>query len=382
MFITLCLPLDDQFNHERSLPRLSPDAYILHGRGDVMNQSYLTIRYYALAGTMLAATMLPSATAYAATVTSTGNETWAGTAAQTSANVPTARLDDNLFINGSHTISILNNGVANDGRGTSLMSVGTVTDSGAVNSVLRFEALNGPLTASVVSITDIQSLQAVTTSGHQASISVNGNVSLDNALSMTSSLAGSPLTLSITGNASANTATIQSTSTGTTRLSVGGNLSTTGAITLDSSANQSVLQLNGSIAQTVSGVIQGNSAGQGTVSITNTHANGVTFNNSIGAANSIHSIVIGSGTSNTKAQFKANVRTSNGITLGDGGGTVQTATAVFDMAGGGITINGTINSDGTDTGNVTIQGNNWATVTSSWGQTGNWAPSPCPMRQG
>ena len=64
-------------------------------------------------------------------------------------------------------------------------------------------------------------------------------------------------------------------------------------------------------------------------------------------------------------QFDKDVKTANGIILGNGSAAVITST--FDTTAGAMTIGGKVNADATATANVVVQGGHTATTNTAWG---------------
>ena len=106
-----------------------------------------------------------------------------------------------------------------------------------------------------------------------------------------------------------------------------------GTITLTDSDD--VANFNGSVAQTVTGIIDGGAANLGIVNINNSHASGVTFATDVGnsAGNGIAQVNIGTTDGNdTLAIFNEDV-TATAIVLGDGDTTTtDTRTAKFAVS--------------------------------------------------
>lgn len=142
-------------------------------------------------------------------------------------------------------------------------------------------------------------------------------------------------------------------------LAIGGDLHSTATVV----ANTKTLAFNGATAQTVSGLIDGDGAGQGNVLVSN--AAGVTFNGAIGTNNAPALITVAGSNADAAATFKA-VTSATAIVLGDGADT-NTNTVTFDGTTAGFAVTGTVNGTAGDTDNVVITGGNMITTAGIWG---------------
>jgi len=143
------------------------------------------------------------------------------------------------------------------------------------------------------------------------------------------------------------------------------------------------LTFDGSTAQTISGLIDGDAAAEGDIIIANT-SGGVTFTGIIGGTNKVDTITVGSGSTGSVATFDAAVSTTNGIVigvegadadntttssatfkaavasaivLGAGATAADTNTAIFDATGASFSVTGAISGgNAADTNKVSIIG--------------------------
>lgn len=150
----------------------------------------------------------------------------------------------------------------------------------------------------------------------------------------------------------------------------------TGSITLQQDlGTTATARFSGNVAQTVTGIITTNSAGSGTLSITNTHASGVTFNSAVGQT-SIDQIIIGDTLVHTGsvASFNSTVDATvitigtNGVGGGEGEDPVPTSsTANFydtTTASGGFVFGDTLGDFSSDTNTARfVSGDHDYTVT-------------------
>jgi uncharacterized protein with beta-barrel porin domain len=179
---------------------------------------------------------------------------------------------------------------------------------------------------------------------------------------------GDNLTLTVSGNISGDVATdandlnviVNATNTddaGDSNLQVGGDITLgSGTVTLNSDADDiATLTLNGAGAQAISGVINGASAGEGTVTNSNTGGT-VTFNSAIGST-TVNTVTLAA---NSTTIFSGAVSTSNQINLN------TTNTTTFS----GSVVTTTLNFGANGTATVADNANITAAVTTSTGNTG------------
>jgi len=120
-------------------------------------------------------------------------------------------------------------------------------------------------------------------------------------------------------------------------LNVGGNLSA-GVTTLTPGTGSAILTLNGSTAQLVTAVINGNAANKGVLNVSNT-SGGVTFNSVIGTSNTLSSINVTTGTATFDAAIGAVASTITGTATFGAASAIPTVTIA---AAGTTTLTGVL----------------------------------------
>ena len=166
--------------------------------------------------------------------------------------------------------------------------------------------------------------------GGATAITFTGAVTSDSALTITSGATN-------TGVGGAATATF------------GGN-ATFSAITMNVDGGAAGLTFNGTGAQTVTGAIAAAADNEGTITISNTHASGVTFASSIGGAaadgsDDVDTLTIGTTTAGSVATFNSTVFVTDAILIGidaaaTAANTTEGSSATFKatVTGGGFTM--------------------------------------------
>nr|VFJ92261.1 MAG: outer membrane autotransporter barrel domain-containing protein [Candidatus Kentron sp. H] len=237
---------------------------------------------------------------------------WASDGTYTSgdADGTDAAAGDTVELN-SYTLTVTNNGIADDGSGTNTFQVGAVTDSTDTNTTNNDGAV------------------AVTTyamGSNNLSVTFSGDVAAAGGVTVTSS-ANNSATATFSG------------------------ASVTSVITLDrtNAGDVDVIFDSGATAQTVSGAITTSTAAASdtntTVSIT---SDDVTFTNTVGDAG-LDTLAIGASSNAANATFQAAVQAGS-ITITD------SSTANFDAQTAAFSVTGAITGDGTGTINVVDEG--------------------------
>ena len=360
----------------------------------------------ALAVAMASAMVMSGGAVAADQVTDGTGDVWSSAATHTGADLDNADANDNVAIGSGHTLTITNDGTANDGSAnTNTFAVGNITDS-ADNGIVAITTGSANDLTVTISSTDIGGNFSVTglaaTNDGTISVAVTnaatigGNLTLTNAamdqvshgLSMS---VGTNLTVTGTTAITGETATGDQGAT----LTVTGNAAFTGAVTLtggavagadavlnangatlsatngilleDGAAGLAQINLTPTAAQTVTGTIGGNTDGEGTVNVRG-GTNLVTFSNTVGTtANSLLAINVGDGTAGGTAKFSADIDATT-ITIA---GTTAASSADFDgNVVGAVNITGHTNGAasatfaGNVTGNITLtKATNDATAT-------------------
>lgn len=364
-----------------------------------------------------AAAFAHTATTIASGATGTWAQTTNGTQGNaTSATIATAGHGDSVNLAAGATLTVTNNGTADDGSANAnTFDLGAVTNTAGTGIVAITSGGNNALTVTATSL-DHGGAQTITGSNNAnaaVTVTVSGNDTVGGALMLDNSsqaTAAKTITMSVGGNLAVTGLTTLKTGTfvgaGGSTLTVTGNATFTGGLSLlatTNAANLAVVNLNGATvdfgsgtgaviddntglsylnfggtaAQTVTGKIDGTGATEGVVQVNN--ANGVTFNTAIGSANGLRGITIAKGSGNSSATFKAAVTAP--ITLGATAGTVagvtfgavtatDTNTVTFDGTTAGFTVTGAIagNAAG-EIDNIAVVGGN--TITLATASTSN-----------
>jgi hypothetical protein len=189
-------------------------------------------------------------------------------------------------------------GVAGNAGTVDTFIIDATNDGEGSSAVLTFGAGNAGLTVSS------DGLDATTNNDFgQLSTIINTDNTGTATLTLNDATNGDDLQLDITGSILGNVATDSNdlniivnstvTDTGNSTLSVQGNITLgTGTITLNSDGNDTaLLTLSGSGAQGITGIINGASAGEGTVTNSNTGGT-VTFNSAIGSGFTVDTVTL------------------------------------------------------------------------------------------
>jgi uncharacterized protein with beta-barrel porin domain len=207
---------------------------------------------------------------------------------------------------------------------------------GTANSVAGDAAFQGTLSATTIT------LNGGNDDAEDSAVTVTGNVTAT-TLNVLATTANNTATSIFTASADV-TATNINVTGGTTNsgadatLNVAGDITAT-TITLDDNTGEPAqVVLNGGAAQTITGIFEGQGAGDGRINVTNT-AGLVTFKSTIGATNTIEDIVVAA---NVSASFESTVAISDDLAIAAGTGTVTVDAAVtvgddFTI-GDGVTI--------------------------------------------
>lgn len=354
-------------------------------------------KHLLVAGTALVSVAAFATGARAADISAASSATWASSAGQTGADVANAAAGDNLDITGDAVdITITNDTSADDGSGdTNTFEVGAITDSSAATDgdltvttgtgsdltvTIGSAVLDGNVAITgddaddatiAVTVSDdltVGGTLAVTTDEADSAESVTLNVTDDLAVTGTTTLTASGTSaaatadISVDGDATftgAVTVTGGGFSGADATLTLSGATNTfTGGLTLTDATGAASLVLDGAVAQTVSGAI----AGDGDITITNTHASGVTFT---GANTNTGTITVNNDGNDQAVTFTSDV--ASAVTLGDGTGT-DTITATFGGSSA-TTVSGAITGGATETVALVFTGG--STVTLSGAATSN-----------
>ena len=328
----------------------------------------------------------------------------AGTQAQIANDGTDAAAGDTANV-ATFTLTVNNDAVADDGGGAALFTLGAVT--GTTGSLLISSdvagttagdttangttiTLTGAGNVTVQNLNDDDAAVAATFSG---AISTGGNLAVTNneaSAAKAVSLAAQS-TLSVTGTTDVTAGTLAA-GGDTAALTVTGNATLTGAVTITAGANHAnntaILTLNGvtntltagatlddntglasivfdgGAAQAVTGTIDGDVAGEGTIVVSNT--GGTTFNSAVGGTAGLLAINLSKNATGTSATFKDDVSATN-IAIGDGGGAADAYTVTLDGTGGAFAVTGLVDGAATDTATVAVSGGNTITAMSDWG---------------
>jgi uncharacterized protein with beta-barrel porin domain len=307
-----------------------------------------------------------------------GNQIYAssGTFDESAApSVATAAAGDDINITNGATLTITNNGTANDGStDTNTFAPGDITGSGSV--VVTTGSAN-PLTVTIDSIVTDSGDFTVSNTGNNGA-SVNASLTANTILNGNMAITNTATTLQTVALATNDALTVN----GTTTITGGGfagagsaldaflNTTFNGAVTLIDNTGGAVLGYTGTVAQTSSGsgAINGGSANTGTLIIDN--AAGVTIGNEIGNLNALKTISIDGGTLGSSATFTNNTAAQS-IVLGDTSGAATVNTLTFDSTNGSIAVAGAISGAlAGETNNVVLTGGNTVTVANTIGTDG------------
>ncbi len=353
-----------------------------------------TIKNSLLIGTAiiaLGAFTLPTV-AQAADQTLTGPGTWAsaGTAGGTDVgDASDAAAGDNIDVD-TFLLTITDDGTAIDGGAAGTYTLGAVTDTdtgtaGTGSVLITTTAAQAPLTvtigsASVAGDFDITNTNAdnlditvgvtgaLTVGGNLTVINLEATTAADLALTVggtttvtgtTSITGGDVVGTSATANFDGNTAFTGAVTVlggadagGTADATFSGATNTfTGGLVLTDGVGAATATFDGAVAQTVTGVI----SGDGDITVTNTHASGVTF---AGDSTNTGTLLVNNDGNNQRVVFTGD--NASAIELGDGV-TADTITANF--SGTTQTISGGITGGAAETVNVNVLGGSTVTFT-------------------
>jgi outer membrane autotransporter protein len=356
-----------------------------------------------LLGTALVAVAAVGNSVYAADLTMTSSATWGVTGTRTSATVQTATAGDNVNITtGAATLTITNDGSTGNDTATvfNTFTLGNVTDSGAgVGAIAITTGSANDLTVTIAdavidgafaitgdnadnatiatTITDdlvIGTTLSLTTDEASANDDVTLTVTDDLTVGTTTTLTsaagggtvgtGADITLDVNGDATlTGVVTATATAEGDVNMRFAGNATFTGGVLLEQTVASSAegiasITFDGASAQSVTGAIDGATAAEGRVYITNTSSSGVTFNTAIGGGAAIVDRVdVGA---NGVARFAANVSTTDFDNDGSAYIAVGATLASTTFTGAGAYYIAVNDSNGTltsaDFGNVTSSG--------------------------
>ncbi len=342
------------------------------------------------------------ALAAAADLNLTGAGTWALASGNT--GVGAAAAGDNVDVYG-YTLTVKNDGTADDGTGYNSFTLGNVTDTdtGATTGNLTITQtedavltvgitsveINGDIDiantfavavdrAVVVTVDNNVSAKDISIENYDVfsifpvsevvSLDVGGNVTATGNLLVEAkdSLTPEDASLIVTGNLNVTGTSVLKSDTGLgfANLKVGGDATFSTALEMKGGDfGSTTLTLDGtSSAQSVTGAINVSSGSDNYIHVMN--AAGVTFNGAITGVSGI-TVAVSDDNSNSMAIFKKDVTAEN-ITLGNGAGT-NTNTVTFDAAEGDFTVNAFIDGTANDTSNVVITGGNKVIAAFNWG---------------
>ncbi len=336
---------------------------------------------------------------------------WAGSGAPADGTQDgtTAAAGDALDIV-TFTVNVNNDGVATDGGGVALFTLGAVTGTTGTLVVSSDVAgtTNADTTATVASVNltgaGVVTVQNLDDDDATVAATVTDDLTTGGALNIINNDADAndTVTLTVTDNLTVTGATTITSEDGAgggatggdVTLDVNGKTVLTGAVTVDASAGEGeidmsfaenatftagvtieevngqaeglvTLTFDGAAAQTVAGTIDGATAAEGQIVVDN--AAGATFTGIIGGANGINSITVEGTAANSAATFKAGV--TSAIVLGtDGAGDTNTVT--FDGTTAGFTVTGALTGTAAETNNVAVSGKNTIVQATAWGAGG------------
>ncbi len=327
-----------------------------------------------LAGTTCAAIAGFSGAARAQALDLDASDTWADGGAGPLGGATTG--DDVDASADGVTMTVINDGVNDDGGGTDDFEIGAYTDSSTAQdaSLLVTVGTANNMTASFDSIVIGGDADFVIDDGLDGDLlagvsdasSIGGDLNIENAEATNAhdlvvifadniAIDGSTTLLSDDGGgAGSDTAAVFRGST----------VVFTGGLTMEENgAGQVLLVFDGSDIQDISGEIDGATAAEGDIFIANNSVGGVVFEDEIGRVNGVNSITLDD-TSDVTATFFDNVTATN-IIVGLGNG--NTATAIFNTSGGDITVSGDLDGDAGSTSDVSVIGSNTLITDSDWG---------------
>ena len=346
--------------------------------------STIDIKKTLLAGTAILAVgiALPSAAMAQTAVDVDGPGEWGsdGVAIADNGTVAGAAAGANADISADGaTLTITNDGTNNDGSAnTNTFDVGALTDSSTAQdgalSILTDSANDLTVTLDSVSVGGNVAVSTVEANDGAVDVTVAGDVTVGGTLDVTNLDTDDADTvglsvgddLDVTG-----LTTVTGAAGGDATLTVSDDANFGGGLVLDDDTGNANLVLDGTTTQTVSGDIDGDGAGEGTVRVTNTSSGGVTFQGKVGdsGGNGINDAILDDAGGDVNATFQDDVTVGGDVIVGSGNG--NTATATFDTSGGDIAVSGTVIGDAGSTSNVTVSGGNKVTTDADWGAGGN-----------
>ncbi|MCE9506977.1 MAG: hypothetical protein K8R48_01495, partial [Alphaproteobacteria bacterium] len=267
-----------------------------------------------LTGTALVAVAAFSAPARATTQTLAADAIWAGTGGATGADILNALTCDSVNLNGN-ILTVTNNQTANDdicGCALDTFTIGGIADTLGVGSVEIIQDAGGTVNPLAVTITSVNLVaasnnfsvenDATDTADQDVTVDVSGAFTLGGDLMITNGDgdSGDTITMTIGDGVGTDNTTVGGGTTITggnfagadTTLILNGKTNTfTGGVTLDDSTGSAIISFTGSGAQSVTGTIDGDVAGEGTLYLNNAAAGtGVTFNSAIGGGAALGAI--------------------------------------------------------------------------------------------
>ncbi|WP_417788903.1 autotransporter domain-containing protein [Terasakiella pusilla] len=378
-----------------------------------------TLRNALLSGmSVVAFTAMVGGQALAADLTTAGSETWSGAATFDQSNVQNALKGDNVAIGAGHTLTVTNDGTANDNSAnTNTFLLGAVTNAaGTGNLAITVGSANdlsvtlGSVSAVNFTATGTNATDGNITIANSGALTLTGNLVLDNSAAATTAdtivmtqtgdvtvagtttitggaLAAGGATTALTLNGASNTFTGLVTVQGgaghldndATLTLNGASTTFTGGVSLndDAAVGDAHMVVSGSVNQTITGAINGGGAAtaEGTLTVNNgvTDAAGytATFTGAIGATaadNDLLLVQVGASdnTTGANAVFQGNVDSAT-INIDAGNhanedssasfaGDVTTATAFSLDDGAAGTATATFNGTGAQsiTGAITV----------------------------
>jgi uncharacterized protein with beta-barrel porin domain len=251
--------------------------------------------------------LLSNSIANAAALTLSGNSTSGTNGINTNAT---------LANGDTVTMSTFSLGVTSTTDALPFLTLGAITSSTGALSLL---------TTATSSNTSLTVDSFVATGAANVLVSITGTSDKTQTVNFTGNLTTTG-TLGVTADAGD--------AAGTSRLNIRGNL-TAGATTLTPGASTATLAFDGSSAQTVTAVINGNAADKGTVIAANT-SGGVTFASAIGTTNTVSAINVTTGTATFNGAIAAVASTITGTATTNAAVTIPTITVATT---GELTLN-------------------------------------------
>jgi autotransporter family porin len=307
-----------------------------------------------LAGTAIVAIGGVSAPALAATQTVATDAQWSSSATHDGSDITEADAGDDVSFTDDATLTIVNDGTADDGGGVDDFTLGEVTDvTGKTgNIVVTTDAAGGAvLTVDITSVDIAGDFTITGVDGDDADIAVTlaeaSTIGGDLTITTDETDAAGTFDLTAEGGLTVTGATtVTGSGLGTSTLTTQGASTFTGGVTLDDDTGLASLVVHvatDGTSFTVAGDIDGDTAGEGTVQVYDddpTTEDLVTFTGDLGSEAGLLELIIG----DAVGDFGANVKFTGDVTAAD------VTIGAADVDGEDITAD----FDGDVTGDVTV----------------------------